>query len=170
VRVARPNNRLQGMRGLACFRAEESLVRRPRTPDPCVVRPLGRHRGSRRGNAPRGCRVTIHRTQTAASRHDLRLSKVATHSDFSELLDFSISGSLEDAVLKFPMFAEWQICALYEIPWHGRMGVWMARLERKNEKSRTRSGVYVNRVAPLEDTSPAQDNAIRFLEDGRFQL
>jgi hypothetical protein len=38
----RPNNRLQGMRGLACFRAEESLARRPRTPDPCVVRPLGK--------------------------------------------------------------------------------------------------------------------------------
>ena len=96
---------------------------------------------------------------------------MATHSDFSELLDFSISGSLEDAVLKFPMFAKWQICALYEIPWQGRMAVWIARLERKNEKSRTRSsGVYVNRVAPLEDTSPAQDNAIRFLEDGRFQL
>jgi hypothetical protein len=40
------------MRGLACFRAEESLARRPRTPDPWVVRPLGEHRaaaGDRRG-------------------------------------------------------------------------------------------------------------------------
>jgi hypothetical protein len=30
----------------AAFRADESLARRPRTPDPCVVRPLGKHRGS----------------------------------------------------------------------------------------------------------------------------
>lgn len=96
---------------------------------------------------------------------------MATHSDFSELLEFSLSGSLEDAVLKFSMFAEWQISALYDIPWQGRMAVWTARLLRKHEKSRTHSsGVHVNRVAPLEDTSPAQDNAIRFLEDGRFQL
>jgi hypothetical protein len=36
--LLRPNNRLQGMRGLACFRAE-GLARWPRTPDPCVVRP-----------------------------------------------------------------------------------------------------------------------------------
>ncbi len=28
------------MRGLACFRRDESLARRPRTPDPCVVRRL----------------------------------------------------------------------------------------------------------------------------------
>jgi hypothetical protein len=42
TRLRRPNNRLQGMRGLACFRAEERLARRPRTPDPCVVRPLGK--------------------------------------------------------------------------------------------------------------------------------
>jgi hypothetical protein len=34
---SRPNNRLQGMRGLACFPPDESLARRPRTPDPCVV-------------------------------------------------------------------------------------------------------------------------------------
>ena len=35
------------MRGLACFRVEESLACRPRTPDPYVVRPLGKHRGTR---------------------------------------------------------------------------------------------------------------------------
>jgi hypothetical protein len=35
----RPNNRLQGMRGLACFRPNEGLARRPRTPDPWGVRP-----------------------------------------------------------------------------------------------------------------------------------
>ena len=29
------------------IRVDESLARRPRTPDPCVVRPLGQHRGSR---------------------------------------------------------------------------------------------------------------------------
>jgi hypothetical protein len=38
--LPRPNNRLQGMRGLACFWPDESLARRPRTPDPCVVRRL----------------------------------------------------------------------------------------------------------------------------------
>jgi hypothetical protein len=32
------------MRGLACFQPEESLARRPRTTDPCVVRPLAKHR------------------------------------------------------------------------------------------------------------------------------
>jgi hypothetical protein len=36
--TCRPNNRLQGVRGLTCFRPEDSLARRPRTPDPCVVR------------------------------------------------------------------------------------------------------------------------------------
>jgi hypothetical protein len=30
---------LQGMRGRPCFRVNERLARRPRTPDPCVVRP-----------------------------------------------------------------------------------------------------------------------------------
>jgi hypothetical protein len=35
--VARPNKALQRMRGLACFERNESLTRRPRTPDPCVV-------------------------------------------------------------------------------------------------------------------------------------
>jgi hypothetical protein len=36
----RTNNRLQGMRALAYFQAEESLARRPRTPDPWGVRRL----------------------------------------------------------------------------------------------------------------------------------
>lgn len=41
----RPNNRLQTMPGLACFGAEDSLARGPRTPDPCVVvRPLSASR------------------------------------------------------------------------------------------------------------------------------
>jgi hypothetical protein len=31
-------SRQQGMRGLACFRRDESLAQRPRTPDPCVAR------------------------------------------------------------------------------------------------------------------------------------
>jgi hypothetical protein len=30
--ATRRNNRLQGMRGLACFQPDESLARRPRTP------------------------------------------------------------------------------------------------------------------------------------------
>ena len=38
-------NRLQRMRGRACFRVEERLAGRPRTPDPCVVRPLSKLRG-----------------------------------------------------------------------------------------------------------------------------
>ena len=32
------NNRLQGMRGRACFSGKGTLARRPRTPDPCFVR------------------------------------------------------------------------------------------------------------------------------------
>src|SRR3954451_14033860 len=32
------------MRGRPCFRLEESLVRRPRTPDPCSVRPTAARR------------------------------------------------------------------------------------------------------------------------------
>jgi hypothetical protein len=35
------------MRGRPCFRLDESLAHRPRTPDPCVVRPLDKVRGSR---------------------------------------------------------------------------------------------------------------------------
>jgi hypothetical protein len=46
VPIPRPNNRLQGMRGLAFFQRDESLARRPRTPDPCVVRRLGGERFS----------------------------------------------------------------------------------------------------------------------------
>jgi hypothetical protein len=38
-----------GCGALHAFGRDESLARRPRTTDPCVVRPLGKHRGSRRG-------------------------------------------------------------------------------------------------------------------------
>ncbi len=44
---AGPSNRLQGMRGRACFRPDERLARRSRIRDPWVVRPLDEHRGSR---------------------------------------------------------------------------------------------------------------------------
>ena len=48
-----PNNRLQWMRGLACSHADEGLVRRPRTTDPCVVRPPARIAAAAGNPSPR---------------------------------------------------------------------------------------------------------------------
>jgi hypothetical protein len=56
-----PNNRLQWMRGRACFRPEESSCARPRPTDPCVVR---RRRDRLRSGAPgaaTGCRARASR-------------------------------------------------------------------------------------------------------------
>jgi hypothetical protein len=70
---ARPNNRLQRMRGGACFRVEETLVRWPRTPDPCVVRAAGQ-----------ASRDSLHFTNPhAAARAVVRTGKV-TDSTSSE--------------------------------------------------------------------------------------
>lgn len=87
----------------------------------------------------------------------------------NRLLQYSFTSPVESAIAEFPNYSRRQVEQLYDLPLEVRLQAWMNRLGRPAEPSlyeieMRRTG---RQSVKPEEISPAQENAIRWLEDGR---